>query len=319
MKAFLVAMLLLLPGPAFAQYAPDAVNVQSARVFASPGDMMRWPITCSITSVTFTDVGFPTIGTCMDGPGRWPDVVPDGWEGPIQHTLGMCLLAPDGETWECSAVVQVWYPRWLQDPNYTTAPYAVGSNWFYASHMMGGGGSLTDRNPRPGERVLIFVVRGNGRVGTEYTKVHERSNVAMVTWGQNYEAGQPQQPTDPGQPQQPQQPQQPGQSDPPVDMSDIRTLIRLTMRSDQAEGMFADIIARDEERKAQIAEMRTALEARIDKNGLETFLKDKRVQAIGSAVMGFFAARSQTLGNGQPAGMSSAVAAVSGLAILAAR
>lgn len=251
----LCVALVSLAAPSFAQYAPDEINVQGARVYASPGDMMRWQITCSIESVTFTEVGFPTIGSCMDGPGRWPDVVPDGWEGPIQHTLGMCMLAGDGQ-WECSAVVQVWHPRWLQDPNYTTAPYAVDSNWFYASHMMGGGGSLTDRNPRPGERVLIFVVRGNGRIGTEYTKVHERSNVALVTWGQNYAAGpaQPQQPSEPQQPQEPGQPQQPTHPGEPVDMSDIRTLLKLTATHEQSERIYFDA-------KAEFA----ALNKRLDK------------------------------------------------------
>lgn len=226
-KLLLIAVLLLLPMPSWAQ---DEVNVQGARVYGSPGDMMRWPVTCGIRSVTFTPVGFPTIASCMDGPGRWPDVTPEGWDGPIQHTLGMCLKDPSDNQWDCAGVVQVWYNRWNQDPNYTTAPYDVASNWFYASYI--GNGPLTDRNPKPGEQVLMFIVRGNARRGTQFTAVHERSNVALVTWGQNYLVN-------PGQPQDPQQPQQPGQQ--PVDMSNIRDLLLLTATKEQSQSIFTNL------------------------------------------------------------------------------
>ena len=42
-----------------------------------------------------------------DGPGRWPDVTPPGWTGPLQNTLGMCLYI--GSRWSCSAVIEFWY------------------------------------------------------------------------------------------------------------------------------------------------------------------------------------------------------------------
>ena len=123
----------------------------------------------------------------MDGSNRWPDWTPQGWQGPLQYTLGLCLWAPDGQ-WECSAVVQMWYGRQDKDPNSTASPWAINTDWFYDCNRWGG--SLCSRNPLPGERVGVFVVRGNARVGTEYTPAdaHERSNVVLVKWGQDYQA-----------------------------------------------------------------------------------------------------------------------------------
>jgi len=183
-RAFLALVLVLIASSAFAQ--GDDINVSTSRLYAGPGDTLFRPITCHITSVTFTDYGFPVNADCLDGPSRWPDVVPDGWEGPIQFTYGMCLRAADGH-WACSPVVQMWYKRQEQDPNATAAPYAVAKSWFYDSRW----GELQDRNPAPNELVGLFIVRGNARYGTEYTRPFERSNVVLVKWGQNWSSGTP--------------------------------------------------------------------------------------------------------------------------------
>jgi len=186
MRKTLLALLAcaLLATPAAAQ--GDDINVSTARLYAGPGDALLWPITCHITSVTFTDYGFPVNADCLDGANRWPDVIPDGWDGPIQFTYGMCKRAADSR-WACSPVVQMWYRRQQQDPNATAAPYAVDRSWFYDSRW----GELQDWNPAPGEIVGLFILRGNGRYGTEYSKVHERSNVVAVKWGESWSSGSP--------------------------------------------------------------------------------------------------------------------------------
>ena len=243
MRALLCLLAVLVTSPAFAQQ--DEIDVSGARVFGSPGDVMRWKRTTTITSVSFNDHGFPTRFDRMDGSNRWPDWTPQGWQGPLQYTLGLCLWAPDGQ-WECSAVVQMWYGRQDKDPNSTASPWAINTDWFYDCNRWGG--SLCSRNPLPGERVGVFVVRGNARVGTEYTPAdaHERSNVVLVKWGQDYQAS-----VQPPQVDPPKPPDTPGVPPvippvvvPPVTQPSGGVVLdgpELTKRLDEISGQIAEI------------------------------------------------------------------------------
>lgn len=222
----------------------DDINVATTRLYAGPGDTFQRPITCHITSVTFTDYGFPVNADCLDGPNRWPDVTPEGWDGPIQFTYGMCLKAADGR-WACSPVVQIWYQRQQQNPNATAAPYAVAKEWFYDPRY----GELVDRNPMPNEVVGLFLVRGNARYGTEYTRPFERSNVVLVKWGQNWTSAVTPQPAPTPTPDPvptptptPAPAPQPGPVlTPPIDVQSI--LNRLQELYDQQERIFANTTA----------------------------------------------------------------------------
>jgi len=233
-----VAALLLATVPALV-HAQDQIDVSGARVYGSPGDIMRWPVTARIQSVTFTPVGFPTRFDRMSGPNRWPDEITPGWEGPLQYTLGMCLRSKTDGQWDCSAVVQFWYGRQDSDPNSTAAPYAVDREWFYDANRWG---PLAYRNPAPGEVVGVFVVRGDARGNVPPNR--ERSNVAAVIWGTNYDGAaagpvvtpSPEPTPVPGPTPQPQ----------PPPSSPAQPVLTGLAQFDQLERVYRDLTDRDE-------------------------------------------------------------------------
>jgi len=249
--ALLALLLCALPA---ALQAQDQIDVSGARVYGSPGDIMRWPITARLTSVTFTPVGFPARFDRMSGPNRWPDEITPGWDGPLQYTLGMCLRNKSDGQWDCSAVVQFWYGRQDADPNSTAAPYAVDKEWFYDA---GRWGPLAYRNPAPGEVVGMFVVRGDARGNLPPNR--ERSNVAAVIWGTNYDGAaagpvvapspEPVPAPTPGPAPQPQ----------PVPSAPAPVLTGLAT-SDQVERVYRDLTDRDE----RLVKLLQDLQARSD-------------------------------------------------------
>ena len=117
-----------------------------------------------------------------DGPNRWPDVVPPGWAGPIQYTVGMCRNI--ASQWHCSAVVHFWYGRSLDD---TAPPSQFWREWWYDSARWG---PLANNPPQEGELVGVFVAAGDvrRRFFTRETcpRVCEISNVALVPFTSGY-------------------------------------------------------------------------------------------------------------------------------------
>src|SRR5262249_48265194 len=79
----------------------------NATIVNSPPDLADWPETAKITRVDFTGGSFNVDFDRRDGPDRWPDMVPRGFTGPLQYTLGMCVN--NQNHWFCSGVVQFWY------------------------------------------------------------------------------------------------------------------------------------------------------------------------------------------------------------------
>jgi hypothetical protein len=160
------------------RYVP--FDMSQAVIVNSPPDLASWPETAKITSITIQGDSFPVEFDRRDGPGRWPDVVPAGWSGALQYTLGMCVN-PRGNQWYCSAVVQFWYGRTLTDSG---NPSRVGIEWFYDPVRWG---PIHYYQPSDGELVGIFVGAGNLRDGGNVTRascprVCERSNVALIPW-----------------------------------------------------------------------------------------------------------------------------------------
>jgi hypothetical protein len=170
------------------RYVP--FDLRSATMVNSPPDFADWPEAAKITSINFSGGAFEVDFDRRDGPGRWPDVVPKGWAGALQYTLGMCVNI--NNHWYCSGVVQFWYGRTLHD---SAPPSLVGREWFYDparwSPMLG-------YQPRDGELVGLWVGSGNLRDGNSLTRatcpaVCERSNIALVPWsnggGQSFTFG----------------------------------------------------------------------------------------------------------------------------------
>lgn len=139
----------------------------------SPATLPSWPITTTITDVNISAAGVDLAFSKKDGPGRWPDIVPPGWDGPLQYTIGMC--EDISSQWYCSSVIQVWYG--LQYAGGPPSQYAL--NWFYDPNRWA---PMTYHQPAVGEIIGFFVCAGNcrGVLDGSQSPVQERSNVVLV-------------------------------------------------------------------------------------------------------------------------------------------
>jgi hypothetical protein len=66
-----------------------------------------WPAATEITRLEMRATGVHLEFSKRDGAGRWPDVIPKGWDGPLQYCLGIAMLI-DG-TWHVTAPIQFWF------------------------------------------------------------------------------------------------------------------------------------------------------------------------------------------------------------------
>jgi hypothetical protein len=162
-------------------------------IYDNPPDLASWPITTTLTEVDFVNGGLALTFSKKEPPDRWPDIVPPGWDGPLQYTIGM-VQCIQGQ-WYASAVVQVWYDLPSAGGNVssdittlgTCTSYGYGSNcqiaknWYYDSNRWG---TLTGRQPPPGEIIGVFVAAGNLRDVTgddpAQSPVMERSNIVLM-------------------------------------------------------------------------------------------------------------------------------------------
>lgn len=157
---------------------PTEIDLHDVILYANPPDLADWPITTTLTGVTFDAEGVRLDFSKRDGDGRWPDVIPPGWEGPLQYTIGMveCI---DG-AWYGSAVIEVWYGLDSAGGN-VAADDQVALNWYYDEIRWG---RLAGRQPATGEVIGLFVAAGNLRNITTtdplQSPVMERSNVVLV-------------------------------------------------------------------------------------------------------------------------------------------
>jgi hypothetical protein len=152
---------------------PDQINMSAAQIYNSPTDLANWTVSTAITAVNFLGDGISVQFSKKDGPGRWPDVTPPGWDGPLEYTLGMCFNL-NGQ-WACSAVIEVWNGL---DPA-GGPPSQIGRNWFYDPQRWG---PMTGHQPAPGETIGVFVCEGDCRNNTrgDLSPLRERSNVVLV-------------------------------------------------------------------------------------------------------------------------------------------
>ncbi len=120
----------------------------------------------SVTRVAFTK---------QDGPDRWPDEIPPGWDGPLQYTIWL-FLRVEG-LWVGSGFIQMWHGRdgsgSPQDPD---VPSRYHLNWFYDARWtpIYGHGPIA-----AGEPMAVMVTSGNARNAAGPYSVRERSNVVL--------------------------------------------------------------------------------------------------------------------------------------------
>jgi hypothetical protein len=159
------------PPPPPAPTGPsDGLDLHRAVVTGgSPADIANWPITTQITAMDFGN-GVRVDFSKKDGPGRWPDVVPPGWDGPIQYTLWMVVNI--GGRWYTSGGVEYWYGLDRQGGPANEFAY----NWYYNAQVWG---PLANHQPANGEQVGFFVTSGDQRV-KDARRITERSNVVVM-------------------------------------------------------------------------------------------------------------------------------------------
>jgi hypothetical protein len=169
------------PSSAVFSFQFIAFDMTQATIVDNPPDLGSWKQTATITSVNFTSDAILVEFDRRDGPNRWPDS-PFGFPGGyIEYTLGMCLNI--NSHWFCSAPILFWYGR---DLAATGPPSGVGANWFYPPAW----GQMAGHQPADGELVGIFAGLGalrHNRTG-DGSIYHERTNVALVPFGQSYNA-----------------------------------------------------------------------------------------------------------------------------------
>jgi hypothetical protein len=164
---------------------PPAFDLNQSILLNSPDDLASWPITTTITDVNITAAGIHVDFSKRDGPGRWPDVTPPGWSGPLEYTLGMCLDI-SGQ-WYCSSTIEYW--NGLDRSGGPPSQYAL--NWFYDPNRWA---PMTYHQPATGETIGFFVCEGdcrNNHSGS-LSPLRERSNVVLVAMPTDAGADYPQ-------------------------------------------------------------------------------------------------------------------------------
>lgn len=172
MKRILLVLLLAFV-PTFASAQADMLNIHQAQIVNAP-DVADWPITTALTSVSFDGAVTRVDFTKKEGVGRWPDVTPAGWTGPLEYTLWLFVKQPNGQ-WVGSGFIQFWNGRdgtgTASDPD---VPSRYAKNWYYAERWtpIFGHGPIAS-----GEEIGFMVTSGNQRDSGGPNSVQERSNV----------------------------------------------------------------------------------------------------------------------------------------------
>jgi hypothetical protein len=148
----------------------DAIDLHQAVL--TPATVEAWPVTTAITRVDVRPSGFHLEFAKRSGAGRWPDVVPPGWEGPIAFTVW--LGAQVNGQWHVAASLNVWLEE--GDGSYggpVADPVQYASNLYYLDPALQG------HTPQVGEAIALFVTAGAQR-GVNAFLVAERS--AVITF-----------------------------------------------------------------------------------------------------------------------------------------
>ena len=150
----------------------DAINLGSAMIHNSPGDVARWPVTTTITRLNLMPSGAHVE---FGKQASWPEVVPPGWTGGLQYTLWI-VLNINGQ-WHAAGCIEYW--KGLYESGGPVSGYS--RDWYYDPIRWG---AMAGHQPSPGEQVGFLVTSGDAR-NNGPSSVRERSNVVMVSFPSN--------------------------------------------------------------------------------------------------------------------------------------
>jgi hypothetical protein len=154
----------------------DALDLRQVNITGgSPRDVASWPVTAKLNALDFQASGAAVEFSKKNGAGRWPDIIPPGWDGALQYTLWMVVNV--NGTWYTSGGVEYWYGLGRSGG----PPSEYTRNWYYSTAVWG---PLATRQPNVGEQVGFFVTAGDARA-KDVRAVTERSNVVMVPFPGN--------------------------------------------------------------------------------------------------------------------------------------
>jgi len=161
------------PGPVPFPAPNDTIDLSQATILNSPRDLASWPATATITRLDLRASGVHVEFSKKDGAGRWPDITPVGWDGPLQYTLGMALNI--NGRWYASTPIEFWHG--LDASGGPPSQYA--QNWFYDPARWA---PMTYHQPSVGEMIGFLVCAGDcrNRSDSSGSPVRERSNVVLV-------------------------------------------------------------------------------------------------------------------------------------------
>lgn len=150
----------------------DAIDLHTAIIHSSPGDIATWAIRAPITRLTMRPG--PDRGLTLDSEARgiWPDYTPPGWDGPLQYTVWAgCRIA---EQWHLAAFIQMWRTR----PSTGAAILQYwNSDWAYDRNRWG---AMVQYRPKAGDEMVFLLSAGNARGMQGPTSLRERTNVVKV-------------------------------------------------------------------------------------------------------------------------------------------
>jgi hypothetical protein len=159
-----------------APQAGEPVDLHQVTIVGgSAQDVANWPITTTIRALNFDASGVAIDFSKKDGAGRWPDVTPPGWDGPLQYTIWM--IVSHGGRLYTSGGVEFWHG--LARSGGPPSMYA--QNWYYSPQVWG---PLASHQPAVGEQVGFFLTAGDQRA-KDVRSVSERSNIVVVPFPAN--------------------------------------------------------------------------------------------------------------------------------------
>jgi hypothetical protein len=159
------------PAPPPPPTGGPGLDLRQAIIVGTPFDYSSWPVTTTITSLELGATGIRVEFSKKDGPGRWPDVIPPGFSGPIEYCMGLAFYI--NGRWYASAPIEMWNGR----DRAGGPPQDYAMNWFYDPARWA---PMTGHQPAVGEQIGFFVVAGDTRAFNSRQSVQERSNVVLV-------------------------------------------------------------------------------------------------------------------------------------------
>ena len=155
---FAITLSLLLAGRAQAQ------SFSEVQIVSSP-DVHSWAETAHITRIVFEPNNFRVE---FDKHDSWPNVIPPGWDGPIQYTLWP-VISVNGQ-WFTTGAIEFWKERGGVD-----GPYSNGAKDWWGKMP-----PMDAVQPKAGDKVGFMVVAGDQRL-KDVRSVEERSAIVWLT------------------------------------------------------------------------------------------------------------------------------------------